>query len=115
VELALVDPALRGEVLTIGGPENLTMTDFVEVFRTETGSSGTIAHIPPLAMRLAAVATAPLKPELARQIRAGVVMDTLPQAFDALETRRHFPSIPLTSLREMVKRDFCAAHQGSPV
>jgi hypothetical protein len=66
-------------------------------------------------MRLAAVATAPLKPELARQIRAGVVMDTLPQALDALETRRHFPSIPLTSLREMVKRDFCAAHQGSPV
>lgn len=106
VELALVDPAMRGEVLEIGGPENLTMADFVEVFRTETGSTGTVGRIPPLAMRLAAVAMGFVNPDLARQIRAGIVMDTCSQAFDALETRRRYPSIPVTSLREVVRRDF---------
>lgn len=111
VELAIVDPAMRGEVVDVGGPENLTMTDFVEVFRTETGSSGAIRHIPPLAMRLSAVAMGPFNPELARQIQAGIIMDTWPQSFNALETRQRYPSISVTQLREVVRRDF-ATHTG---
>jgi hypothetical protein len=51
----------------------------------------------------------PLKPELARQIQAGVVMDTYNMRFDAAETWRRYPAIPLTSLDEMVKRDFVPA------
>jgi uncharacterized protein YbjT (DUF2867 family) len=115
VELAIVDPALRGEVIAVGGPENLSMTEFVEVFRTETGSDGKVTHIPPLAMRLAAMATRFVKPELARQIQAGIVMDSQLQAFDALETRRHYPSIPLTRLRDVVRHDFCESHQSATV
>jgi uncharacterized protein YbjT (DUF2867 family) len=106
VELAIVDPALRGEVIEVGGPENLTMSGFVEVIQTVTGSSGKVTHIPLIAMRLAAVTLGMVNSGLARQIRAGIVMDTCPQAFDAAETRRRFPSIPMTSLGEVVRRDF---------
>ncbi|HEY6118153.1 MAG TPA: SDR family oxidoreductase, partial [Candidatus Dormibacteraeota bacterium] len=55
MELAVIDVSLRGQRLEIGGPDNLTMTDFVKVFKTESGSSGKIGHIPPVAMRLAAI------------------------------------------------------------
>lgn len=106
VELAIVDSTMRGEVIEVGGPENLTMVDFVEVFRAETGSTGRVGGIPPLAMRLAAMAMGAVNPEAARQIRAGIVMDTQGQAFDALQTRRRYPSIPVTHLREFVRRDF---------
>lgn len=106
VELAILDPALRGEVIEVGGPENLTMSGFVEVFQSATGSSGKVTHIPLIAMRLAAVTLGMVNPGLARQIRAGIVMDTRPQAFDASETRRRYPSIPMTSLREVARRDF---------
>lgn len=114
VELAVADPAIRGQVLEVGGPENLSMTNFVEVFRSETGAGGTIGHIPPVAMRIAAVATRFVKPELARQIQAGIVMDTQLQAFNAMEMRRHYPSIPVTCLRDIVRRDFCESYQRSP-
>ena len=109
VELAIVDPALRGEVIEVGGPENLTMIDFVEVFQSVTGTSGKVSHIPPIAMRLAAVTVGMVNQEMARQIRAGIVMDTRSQAFDALEARERYPSIPTTSLGDVVKRDFATS------
>jgi hypothetical protein len=43
---------------------------------------------------------------MARQIQMGVIMDTSSQAFDALEARRPYPSIPVTHLAEVVKHDF---------
>src|SRR5438094_4371428 len=52
VELAVVDRALDGQSLEIGGPDNLTMTDFVRVFKSESGWDGKIGHIPPMAMRI---------------------------------------------------------------
>ena len=109
VELAIVDPTLRGEVIEVGGPENLSMEAFVGVFRAETGAQGKVDPVPPLAMRLSAVAMGMVNQTLARQIRAGVVMDTQMQAFDGVEARRCFPSIPITSLREVVRRDFIDA------
>lgn len=110
VELAVVDEALHGQTLEIGGPDNLTMTDFVKVFKTESGSSGNIGHIPPAAMRVGSIVMSLVDPAMARQIRAGIVMDTAPMAFDASGVRRRYPSIPSTALREVVRRDFVRAH-----
>jgi hypothetical protein len=45
-------------------------------------------------------------PGLARQIQMGILMDTRPQAFDALEAHRRYPTIPLTRLDDVVKRDY---------
>jgi uncharacterized protein YbjT (DUF2867 family) len=106
VELSVVDPEMRGRVIELGGPENLTMNEFVEVFQSETSSSGKVGHFPPAAMRVMAVLMKPINPSMARQVQAGIVMDTRPQAFDALETRRQYPSIPVAALAEVVRRDF---------
>jgi hypothetical protein len=51
----------------------------------------------------------PVNPTLARQIHAGVVMDTQDFSFDPSETERRYPSIPLTSLAEVVRRDYVAS------
>lgn len=93
-------------VIEVGGPENMTMTTFVDVFQKETGSTGKVGHIPPVAMRLMASAMKLVNPGMARQIEMSIIMDTRAQAFDALETRRRYPSIPLTRLDEVVRRDF---------
>jgi uncharacterized protein YbjT (DUF2867 family) len=106
VDLAVVDSELRGQVIEAGGPESLTMNEFVEVFRSETSSGGKVGHVPPAMMRVMAVLMKPINPTMARQVQAGLIMDTRPQAFDALETRRRYPSIPLTSLAEVVRREF---------
>jgi NADH dehydrogenase len=117
VALATLDPALRGEMIEVGGPENLTMTAFVDIFRKETGSTGNVGHIPPFAMRLMAIVMGLANPGLARQIQMGILMDTRPQAFDALERHRRYPTIPLTRLDDVVKRDYADAPgvaHGSP-
>jgi NADH dehydrogenase len=106
VELSVVDPEMRGRVIEAGGPENLTMNEFVEVFRSETSSTGKVGHIPPAAMRVMSVLMKRINPSMARQVQAGVVMDTRPQAFDALETRSRYPSIPVATVAEVVRRDF---------
>jgi NADH dehydrogenase len=106
VDLALRDPALRGQTIEVGGPENLTMTEFVEVFRSETAATGGVGHVPLAAMRAAAFVMKVVNPGVARVMHAGIVMDTKPQAFAASPTRLRYPSIPVTTLAEVVRRDF---------
>jgi NADH dehydrogenase len=106
VELAIVDPLMRGQSIEVGGPENLTTNEFVEVFRSQTGAGGQVGHAPPAAMRAGAVVMSLLNPSMARMIKAAIVMDTQPQAFDASQTRKRYPSIPVTSLGDVVRRDF---------
>jgi len=109
VEMAIIDPNLRGAAIDVGGPDNLTFKQMVQVFERLAGRESAASHVPLPVMRLAAALMRPLKPELARQIQAGVVMDTYNMRFDAAETCRRYPAIPLTSLDEMVKRDFVPA------
>lgn len=113
-ELSVVDPDMRGRVIEVGGPENLTMNEFVDEFRSETSSSGKVGHIPPAAMRVMAVLMKPINPSMARQVQAGIVMDTRPQAFDASTTRGRYPSIPVTNLAEVVRRDFAGSRSAIP-
>ena len=105
-DLAVADPALCGRVIEVGGPENLTMTEFAGAFQRETGANGRIGHIPRPLMRLGSALARPINPAMARQIQAGLIMDTQPQASDASATCRDYPPIPVTSLAAVVKRNF---------
>lgn len=106
VELSVVDPAMRGAVVEIGGPENLTMREFAQSFGQVTGKTGKVSAVPLPVMRAMAALTRRLKPTISRQIQAGVVMDTRDMTFDVSETGRRYPAIARTSLAEMVRRDY---------
>jgi hypothetical protein len=55
-------------------------------------------------MRLMAVLMRPVNRTLERQIHeAGLVLDTYDMSFDPSDTDRRHPSIPLTSLAEIVR------------
>lgn len=114
VDLAAADPAMCGRVIDVGGPQNLTMTEFVRIFQHETGANGKAGRIPRPLMRLGSAAMKPINPAMARLIQAGIVMDTWPQAFDASATRRRYPSVPVTSLAEVVRRDFAPPADVAP-
>jgi uncharacterized protein YbjT (DUF2867 family) len=106
VELAVVDPAMRGELVEVGGPENLSMRQVAQTFETVSGKVGKKSHVPLPMMRLMSVLMRPVNPTLARQAQAGIVMDTHDFSFDPSETSRRYPSISLTSLAEVVRRDY---------
>ncbi len=106
VELAVVDTALCGAVIEVGGPENLTMRQVAGIFAHVIEKAGKVSAVPLPVMRTMAVLLRPMKPGIARQIAAGVVMDTRDMAFDASETARRYPVIAQTRWEEMVRRDY---------
>jgi NADH dehydrogenase len=106
VELAVVDPGLRGETIGAYGPENLTTSQFVDVFQSVAGATGKVSHVPRVAMRITAVLMPVINPAIGRMIRAGLVMDTAPMGRNDSEFRSRYPSIPVTTLADVVRRDF---------
>lgn len=106
VDLAITDPSLRGQTVDVGGPENLTFRQVVEIAQRETGARGTVRHVPLPMMRVLSVLMKPINPGFARQVQAGVVMDTRDMSFDGAARARRYPSIPLTTYAEVVRRDF---------
>jgi uncharacterized protein YbjT (DUF2867 family) len=105
VEQAVVDSSLRSDTIEVGGPENLTLLQVAETFERETGKTGKKSHVTLPMMRLMSVVMKPMNPALARQIQAGVVMDTTDMTWDPARNRR-FPSGELVTLAKMVRRDY---------
>jgi NADH dehydrogenase len=104
VERAVFDSALRGRIVDVGGPENLTFNELARRMHAAAGSTKAPRHVPRGVMRLASTLLAPVKPALAAQIRGGLIMDSIDLSFDGSSRAREFPSIPVTTLREVMER-----------
>jgi NADH dehydrogenase len=113
VDITVSDPALRGQSVDVQGPENLTFDEFVETVRATTGATGTVNHVPLPMLRLMSVMLRPIKPVLAGQMAAAVVMDTRDMTADTTERGRRFPHIPSTPLREVAARQLESAIETS--
>jgi len=106
VQLAATEPDLRGQIIAVGGPANLTLNELAACFQATTGWSGETSHAPRPMMRVMSVLLRPVKPVLAAQMQASVIMDTRDMSFDGLAARRQFPSVASTSLQAMIARDY---------
>jgi uncharacterized protein YbjT (DUF2867 family) len=74
VERAVLDTSLRGQVIEVGGPRNLTFNQLAALLQQAHGRSETVRHVPRPVLRL----TAPFS----RQVRAALAMDTIDMTFD---------------------------------
>jgi len=105
VETAVVDRALRGIGIDVGGPENLTMNQVVEIFERVSGKGAKVSHVPLPAMKIMAVLMRRINPALARKIQAGIVMDTdAIVAWDPAPNRKLHPWLPQTPLAEVIQK-----------
>jgi uncharacterized protein YbjT (DUF2867 family) len=73
VERAVNDPQLRGHVIEIDGPRNLTFNQLAALLHQQRGRSGTVRHIPRPMLRVAA--------PISRRARAAIAMDTIDMTF----------------------------------
>ncbi|MDQ1511437.1 MAG: hypothetical protein QOG50_3281, partial [Actinomycetota bacterium] len=89
---AVLDPSLRGQILEVGGPQNVTFNELAALLQDVRGRTRRIHHVPRPMLR----ALAPL----ARQPRAAITMDTADMRFDV--TARS--DLPLTDLRTALSR-----------
>jgi len=100
---AVTDAGLRGQVLEIGGPDNLTFNQVAALVQEITGRHAPVRHIPRPALRAMAWTTAGIKPALARQARAALVMDTMNMTFDPAPARLAVPGLPNTGMPAAIK------------
>jgi hypothetical protein len=82
------------------------MVKVVETFEMLTGASGKVSHVPLPMMRAMAVLMKPFNPTMARLMKSAVVMDTRDMTLDASARQRRYPSIPATSLADVVLREY---------
>jgi len=106
VELAALTDRLQGAVTDLGGPQNLSLVQFVESFAAVLGVACSIKHVPRAMLRLLSRVAHPFNRTFARMARAAVLMDTTDMAFDATELARRYPHIHLTTASEAARRDY---------
>jgi uncharacterized protein YbjT (DUF2867 family) len=93
---ATTDPALRGQVIEVGGPGNLTLNQLARLVQASMGSSGALHHVPRLALRAMGAIARPFNPTMARLARASLAMDTCDLSFDAESSTREYPWLSCT-------------------
>ena len=103
VSQAATGPSLRGQILELGGPDNLTFNEVAVILQQATGRRGAVRHIPRPALQAMAWLTTAVKPALARQARAALAMDTIDMRFDPAATRQAFPGLPNTGMHSALK------------
>jgi NADH dehydrogenase len=106
---ALVESVVTGERLgsreiDFGGPDTLTFNQLAAIVQDVAGRRAAVRHIPRPVLRAMSHVARPLNPQLARQSRAAVVLDTIDMSFDPRPARREFPDVPETSVREALKK-----------
>jgi NADH dehydrogenase len=106
LERAVTDRTLRGRIIEIGGPDNVTFNRMAALVQLAAGRTGRVRHIPRAMLRTMAIAARPLNAELARKARAGVVMDTEDMTFDARPGRSEFAGLPETDVKTALDRYF---------
>ena len=83
VEVAMNDRGLRGEIIEVAGPENLTLNEMADAAAVSSGRPPARArHIPLTALRVGQVLVRPFRPDLAGLMQAAVLMDTTDMSVD---------------------------------
>jgi uncharacterized protein YbjT (DUF2867 family) len=99
VELAVTDPSLRGQVLEVGGPHDLTLNELAALAQQRLRTADQQPrHVPRPALRVLAATGHLISSRLARQASAALVMDTRDMTFDAGPLHVSHPQLPCTTV-----------------
>ena len=112
VDLAMADRRLDGRTLEIGGPQNLTLNEVVEVVAANYSRHPKARHIPLTALRVGAALLRPVRPDLAGLIQAAIRMDSVNMRFDVAELSAEYPQIQLARLADAIGRPHAVAVKG---
>lgn len=99
---ALRIPSLRGTIIEVGGPQNLTSREIVETFERVSGKKAKVGHIPLSVARVMSRVIKPMHPGISRVMKVGVWNETDDQTFDPSTLRTRIP-ITLTPLEEWAR------------
>jgi len=95
---ATVHPEVRGQVIEVGGPQNLTLNELALLVQRSMGWSGALHHVPRPALRAMGAIARPFNPTMARLTRSSLAMDTCDLTFGAAASTRAYPWLPCSPI-----------------
>lgn len=95
-------PALRGETIDVGGPENLTNREVVQIFERLSGRKAKITYLPLGVLRAMSGVAGRAHPGVGRIMRMMIINEMRDQRFDPTMLRTKIP-ITLTSLESWAR------------
>ena len=105
VERATIDTSLRGQILEVGGPENLTFNQLAGTLGELRGQAWKVRHVPRGVLRVMTPAS--------RRARAAIVMDTTDMTF-APSTAPYQVEPPMTDIRTALTRAWATPSRPAP-
>ena len=96
---AAADPELRGRVIEVGGPSNLTLNELARLVQGAMGSTGALRHVPRTGLQAMGAIARPFNPTMARLARSSLAMDTCDLTFDAEVSTREYPWLSCTPIQ----------------
>ncbi len=101
----VVRQAPRGDVVWIGGPENLSAMDVVKTYERVLGRRARVYHVPVPVLRTVRQIAGPWFPVVRRIVDAGLYMEAGGQRIDMRDTLARYP-ILLTPLEQFVRQRY---------
>ncbi len=95
---ATMNPAMRGQAIEVGGPDNLTFNDLARLVQASMGVSGSVRHVPRPGLKAMGAIARPFNPKMARLARASLAMDTCDLTFDPEASIRAYPWLSCTTI-----------------
>jgi uncharacterized protein YbjT (DUF2867 family) len=102
IERVITDPTMRAQTLETGGPDNLTFNQLAVAVQQSARRTKTPRHVPRLVLWAMAHLLGAIRPEIARQGRAALAMDTESFSFAPAEIHRRYPDLPITSISDVL-------------
>jgi NADH dehydrogenase len=107
---AIEDPAMRGATIDIGGLDNVTIMQIVQMYQQLARRQAKVSHVPLTMLKLMYPLLRPIHPGLSQIMQVSIYADTLDCTFDA------GPLLASYSLEPTRLEDWVIANvQGSPV
>jgi uncharacterized protein YbjT (DUF2867 family) len=93
VDQVIAGSSSPGQVIEVGGPENITLTELAERLVAAAAGRQRIKHVPLPMLRAMSVLARPVAPGFARQTRMALWMNSADLRFDGGDFDRRFPEI----------------------
>lgn len=96
------DSRMRGEVIEVGGPENLTANQVADIFGKVSEKKAKVTHLPLAVAKAVSSAIHGIHPGVSRVIKSAVLSESTDQTFDSSSLVAKYP-IKLTNLQDWAR------------
>lgn len=100
--LALTDPSMKNRIVEMGGPNNVTKNQIVEMYARFSGKKPKVRNVPTGMMKAMAPIMRPIQPVVSRLMLMSVWADTTDQSYDPTSMLQEFP-MTLTGVEDFIR------------